>query len=297
MKKTAFNKILLISLAAVLLFSACASASDATPTDAPNPQPTTTTPPTPTEEIFAISVNGEKISAEELSLEIERVRAVDEQNGINRSDDERRAYTIDEMIGTTLLAQDAYVNGFVYTDSDHQIRVDELVAELGSIDSLNSWLIQNGYAQESFRQALEHAIAAAFTRDRITALVPTTGKQFHAQELLLYDLPTAEYYYNQYLAGADFNTLSLNIDPITRGDIGWFPLGYLPDPTIETAIAQMEVGQVSEIIEGEVGFYILKLLEVDENRNLSPDALIQAQKKALNDWIQQKRSESEIIIR
>lgn len=296
------RKIELLYISAVLvalLLSACGGAQGSTASEQPTAATITmaTVEPTPTEEIFALKINGETISEEELAGEIERIRATDELIGVQRSDEERRTFAIDELIGIILLAQDAYANGFTYTDADHQTRIATLVAELGSQSELDQWIDQQGYTPDTFRSTLERAVAAGYTRDRLVAQVPFSGKQYHVQELLLYDRPTAEYYYNQYLAGADFNTLASNIDPITRGDIGWFPLGYLPDPIIESAVSQMQVDQVSEIIEGNVGFYILKLLAIDENRELSPDALLQAQKKALNDWITTKRQASEIVIR
>lgn len=296
---TKYHRTLSSLLLVFFFITSCAKPAD-TPvisTQTAEVSATETIEPTPTVEDFAISINGEKISVEEMAAEIERVSTADEQAGIQRSDEERKQYAADELIGLTLLALDAFENGFTYTDQDHQEKLDDLSTRLGSQQALEDWLSNNGYTQESFRIALERSTAAAFTRDKIMDAVPTTAKQFHVQEMLLYDKPTADYYYNQYLALGDFNALASAIDPVTRGDIGWFPLGYLPDKVIEETVSQMAVGDVVGVIEGNVGFYILKLLEIDENKLLSPDALLHAQKQAINDWLDQKHSSSEIMIR
>jgi len=294
MKKT-FLTLITIAILSVGLIS-CSAQPAPVETSQPTPEATQTIAPTPTEEIFALSVNGEKISPEELDEEISRLQKAEEIAGIIRTDEERRNFALDELIGTLLLAQDAKEHGFQFTDEDFQNKKVELEAGLGSAQALEDWIQQNGYTQETFRASLERSLAAAFTRDRLMAEVPKTAQQYHLQVILLYDLPTAEFYYNQILGGADFNTLASTIDPVTRGDIGWFPIGYLPDPAIEQAVLQMKVDEVKGIVEGKVGFYILKLLEIESNRTLSPDALLQTQKLAIEDWLAQQKAESVIII-
>jgi parvulin-like peptidyl-prolyl isomerase len=44
------------------------------------------------------------------------------------------------------------------------------------------------------------------------------------------------------------------------GDIGWFAPGQLP-PELETAVAQLKVGEVSEIVEDRFGVHIIKVVE------------------------------------
>ena len=49
----------------------------------------------------------------------------------------------------------------------------------------------------------------------------------------------ARYFKNflmQLNGGADFDELALRADPLTRGDLGWVPRGYLLEPGIEEAL-------------------------------------------------------------
>ncbi|HWS24914.1 MAG TPA: SurA N-terminal domain-containing protein [Anaerolineales bacterium] len=289
--------LMLVTIAILNLFLvSCVTQTTPTETSQPTQEATQTIAPTPTEEIFALSVNGAKISPEELDNEISRLQKAEESAGITRTIEERKNFVLDELIGTLLLAQDAKQNGFQFTEADFQKKKAELESGLGSAQALEDWIQQTGYTQETFRESFERSLAAAFTRDRLMAEVPKSTQQFHLQIILLYDLPTAELYYNQILGGADFNTLASIIDPVTRGDIGWFPIGYLTDPAIEQAVLQMKVDEVKGIVEGKVGFYILKLLKIESDRPLSPDALLQTQKNAIEDWLTRQKAESEIII-
>ena len=81
---------------------------------------------------------------------------------------------------------------------------------------------------------------------------------------------------------------------MTRGDIGWFPKGYLPEKAVEDAAFSLEVGAYSPIISGEVGFHIIKLLERQPARALSPDARTTLQTHALEDWLASHRKQSSI---
>jgi peptidyl-prolyl cis-trans isomerase C len=101
---------------------------------------------------------------------------------------------------------------------------------------------------------------------------------------------------DQLKAGADFDQLAARNDPATRGELGWFPRGYLLDTKIEDAAFALQPGQYSDIISTEVGFDIIKVLERDPQHPLTPDAYLAMQEKALTDWLQQQRQNSKIVI-
>ncbi len=56
------------------------------------------------------------------------------------------------------------------------------------------------------------------------------------------------------------------------GDLGWFAPGDL-DAEFETALRALEVGGVTEILEGDGGYYILKLVEYEEPRTAELDEI------------------------
>jgi peptidyl-prolyl cis-trans isomerase C len=90
--------------------------------------------------------------------------------------------------------------------------------------------------------------------------------------------------------------LASSFDPVTNGDLGWFPRGYLSEPAIEEAAFGLQPGQYSVVIPTEIGFHILYLVERDAEHPLQPDARRAIQVKALQDWISERRDQSEIQI-
>jgi parvulin-like peptidyl-prolyl isomerase len=133
-------------------------------------------------------------------------------------------------------------------------------------------------------------------RDKIVTEVPSTAEQVHVQQILLYNQDTAQSFLLQLNGGADFDELASRADPKTRGDLGWVPRGYLLDPKIEEAAFNLTVGGHSDVITTDVGYHIVKVLEKDPNRALSPDAYLALQELALKNWIEQQRQQANIVL-
>jgi parvulin-like peptidyl-prolyl isomerase len=83
---------------------------------------------------------------------------------------------------------------------------------------------------------------------------------------------------------------------MTKGDLGWFPRGYLNDPTIEDTAFSLEPGQYSQVIQTAVGYHILYLLEKDPQHPLQSDARRVLQVKSIQDWLSERRKQSDIQI-
>jgi len=193
-----------------------------------------------------------------------------------------------------LLAQGAHDAGYMLEGTELDARIAALAEEIGGEEALSTWQASHGYTSESFHSSLKRAVEAAWMRDNILTNLSGTAEQVHAQQILLYNRETAEDVQEKLTAGADFGDLASAYEPNTSGDLGWFPRGYLLEASIEEAAFSLEIGQPSEIIETEVGFHILMVLEHETERPLSPDALLSLQEKALLDWLQAKREASTI---
>jgi peptidyl-prolyl cis-trans isomerase C len=264
----------------------------------PTPIPLTSTPlpPTETPVPMAITVNADGIPIEEFNAELARYKAAQAALGNTVSDDQALQTVRDDLISQLLLAEGAAEAGSVMDDAALQKRIDALASQIGGADKLTAWQQAHGYTEESFRVALKRAAAAAWMRDKIVSSVPSTTEQVHVRQILLYNEDVAKNYYNQLQAGADFDQLAAQVDPVTRGDIGWFPRGYLTEKAVEDAAFSLEAGKYSAIISGEVGFHVIKTLEIQADRPLSPDALLVLQNRALIDWIANRRQQSSIVL-
>jgi parvulin-like peptidyl-prolyl isomerase len=133
-------------------------------------------------------------------------------------------------------------------------------------------------------------------RDQIIAGVPLTAEQIHARQIVLPDEAQANDVLSRLQSGANFENLAAQSDPLMGGELGWFPRGYLFYPELETAAFTLQPGQYTSIIQTPIGFHILQVIERDPARRLSPDALLQAQKLALQKWLEEQLSQSKIEV-
>jgi peptidyl-prolyl cis-trans isomerase C len=284
------------ALILTLGLSACAPLSGPTATQTPALPTKTPVPPTPTPPPLAAVVNGEWITEAEFQAELDRFQAAGQvlENRVDSGD--AAQVVLDDLVSQVLLAQAAREDGFEITDADLGSRLEALASEIGGKDALAAWQSEHGYTDESFRSTLKRAAEAAWMRDKIITAVPGTAEQVHARQILLYNEDAARQVAEQLDTGARFADLAVLYDPNTGGELGWFPRGYLLEPELEEAAFRLEPGQYSDVIETEVGYHILLVLEHDPQHQLSPDAYLVMQEKALQDWLAQKRAESDIVL-
>lgn len=289
----------------ILLLSACQGNSETTPgglQNTPTPEtsgqvealPTETITPMP--EPLAMRVNGDGVIQAEFEALLVQLQLADDELGNQRSPEEQRQMVIDELIEQTLLAQAARRNGFNADDALVEIRIETLVAQTGGADAFNEWMTRMGYSPDSLRSALRRSLEAAWQRDQILASVPENVEQVRARQILVRFEETAQNLYRQLEAGVDFATLALQYDPLTGGDLGWFPRGYLTQSDVEQAAFNLQPGEYSPIIKTSFGFHIIQVVEREERHPLSSDARRMFQQKALDEWLANQRASAVVEI-
>jgi parvulin-like peptidyl-prolyl isomerase len=200
---------------------------------------------------------------------------------------------INDLINMTLLAQAAFSEGFQISD----LELNDRISSLDTDDlPLSDWLAATGFTEESFRGYLKRSIEAAWMRDEIINDVPLEMEQIHAQQMLFYDLTSAEITMETLNKGKDFSELASIHDPQTRGDLGWFPEGFLVLPDLDPILFELEIGETSDIIETKIGYHIIKVLDKDPNRPLDPAIRQLLKEKALADWLERRWKLSTIEI-
>lgn len=278
----------------VLLLASILTACGSVPADPPETAAPASEAPTPTVTSIpmAVMVNGEGIPVAEFEAELTRYRAVHPEASL----DQATSAVVDSFVAELLLSQGAEAAGFRLEDEALQARLEALADQAGGPEALAAWQSEHGYTPESFRQALRRQIQAAWMRDQIAASVPLTAEQVHVQQILLYNEEEARAVLARLQAGADFYELAAAYNPLTRGELGWFPRGYLPEPAFEEAAFTLQPGQVSDILQTEAGYHIILVVERAADRPLSPDARLALQYAALDAWLDQQRQQSTIIL-
>ena len=275
-----------LTLTLIFGLSACASfGTSNTPT--PTIPTATPLPPSPTPPPSVASVNGEYITIAEFEAELNRYKRVFP----DASSTEAKQIVLDDLITQFLLSQAAREENFEVTESDLQSRIDAL----GSPDAIAQWQSAFGYDDESFRIALKRSIESAWMRDNIIADVPKVMEQIHLRQILTYNEAEAQEVLQRLTAGEDFDELASFYDPVTNGELGWVPQGYLLNAKADEAVFALQAGEVSSIISTEAGFHIFKAVERND-QPLTPDALLTMQELALKNWIREQREKSEIVV-
>jgi parvulin-like peptidyl-prolyl isomerase len=232
-------------------------------------------------------VNGEYITISEFEAELNRYKTAFP----NIEDSQARQIVLDDLIAQYLLAQAARQENFEVTEADLQSRIDAL----GSAEAISQWQSAFGYDDASFRIILKRSIEAAWMRDKIIADVPNSMEQIHLRQILTYNEADAQLVLQNLNAGQDFDELAAIYDPITKGELGWVPQGYLLDSQADEAVFALQAGEISDIVSTEAGFHIFKAVERGEHE-LTPDALLTMQELALKNWLVEKRENSNIVL-
>jgi peptidyl-prolyl cis-trans isomerase C len=269
---------------------------ESTETPLISPEPSITPiPPTATPVPLAALVNGEGITLAEYKAEMSRFEASSSITGTILASD-TKTIVINELIDQTLLAQAAAENGYTVDDGELQDRINALKDQLGGAQALADWQDANGYSEVDFNRALKRSIEATWMRDKIIAEVPETAEEVHVFQILVPTSAEAEQIYASLQTGKDFMTIAGTYDPVTKGDLGWFPRGYLDEPAIDDAAFALQPDQYSTVIHTDIGYHILYLLERDSEHNLQPDARRALQENAMQEWLSEYKDQSDIQV-
>jgi len=299
-------KALIIIVGVALIAAGCGSSGSetATPQDFPtaainpieSPTPSASPTPTPIPIPAAAIVNGEVIPLSYFEHEVQRYKASFSEGETLPSDAEISEHVLNTLIEQQLLSQVARSSGYTFTEQMLEEKIANLLAELGSGSALTSWMQANFYDDAEFRMALRLGSEAAWQRDQIAASVPDAVEQVRARQIFSRTAEEAQYALASLNSGVSFDELAWRYSPETGGELGWFPRGYLLFPAIEEVAFSLPVGLHSEIIQTEIGYHIIEVMEHVDSYPLTTDAKLSLQAKALADWLQAERAKAQIEI-
>ena len=155
-------------------------------------------------------------------------------------------FTIEQLIRETIIEQQAAQRGIKISDQAVAMRITQLRDSAGAA-TFNQALARNGFSDQSFRdyeRALltEVALLQAMARQRADSAASDlkAGQSF--------DAVVTKYNDDQGTAAR-------------QGDIGWLRPADLPEPPLASAVATLQPGDVSGVVETNRGFVIARLLE------------------------------------
>ena len=148
------------------------------------------------------------------------------------------------------------------------------------------------------RLIVEPTLARQKISDQLMNEVPVRAEQVHAAHILVATSDAANEVLSRINSGEDFAEVAREVSTDTGtagtgGDLGWFPRGVMVDPFEEAAFS-LEVDQISEPVQSEFGWHIIKVLEKEQDRPIALATRQQLQSSVFVDWLTERRNEADI---
>ncbi len=157
-------------------------------------------------------------------------------------------------------------------------------AHMSEDDYIRLWI-----KPQMVRDQVNHAIISE---------VPQTAEQVNAAHILVATEDLANQLYEQATGGADFEALARtnSTDTVTAptgGQLGWFTRLEV-DPALAEAAFALEPGQISEPVQTEFGWQIVKVSDKEDSRPLTDSQYTLATTDATESWVEAQRAASDI---
>ena len=235
--------------------------------------------------------------------------------------------TLEDLIDDELIRQQAEEEGLTVTPTDvEQAITEDIRQELTvatqetltgteqlptptpvsqeQIDEVyNSILGNMKLSDASFRAIVGRGLLRGKLQDVLASRVPTTGLVANVQLIQTETEQDAVAAMERIEAGEDFAIVAQEVstDTLTAetgGDVGWVTAGQLITrygEALDAFVFSQEVGEPGTV-ESNGMFYVVLVLERDENGPLPSDILTQRQNSALTDWLEEQKSSPDVEI-
>ena len=226
---------------------------------------------------------------------------------------------LDELIEDVVVEKKAQEAGLsvTLTEAQDQIRSDvesSLAAQASSItstetisgptpvptaipasvvdQSLQTTLARMGLSSSSFERLVQRSMLRSKVSDLLASEVLSTGLMIHVQLIVTDTQAVADTAKQRIDAGEDFATVAKEVSSESQvqengGDLGWLAVDQLTSSygtALADAASTQEIGALT-VVQSDSRFYVLRVLERNENGTL-PDTVSQQRKSsALTDWL------------
>lgn len=209
-----------------------------------------------------------------------------------------REQTLGTLIDNLLVEQAAAAENEKLSNQQVDARLKSFVSDAGGTDKFNEYLAKNQLTLEDLCVTIRSSALSELMLDRITAKLPTRVEQVRVAHILFDKQEDADKALQQLQAGADFAAVAKQVskDEATRdngGELGWIPRDVMP-PEFEQAAFALQPGQISGVVQTQLGFHILKVLARDAAHALSPELIQNQKQNAFINWLQQQRDKAKI---
>jgi parvulin-like peptidyl-prolyl isomerase len=148
-------------------------------------------------------------------------------------------------------------------------------------------------------------VRPAVARQKVEAVlladVGQSAEQVHAAHILVDTKDLADQIYADLQAGSDFEQTAREQSNDTStaensGDLGWFTRGQMVKP-FEVAAFGLQPGQISQPVQTQFGWHIIKVYEHDPDRAMTDQQLQQYRDAIVTRWVDEQRAAMDISSR
>jgi parvulin-like peptidyl-prolyl isomerase len=233
--------------------------------------------------------------------------------------------TLDELIDDALVQQKAQQEGIAVTGAQVQQAIDDYVRQtafpeaqqtttetLPTATPVPQNLLDETYTKmlsamhlkdKAFRTIVEHSLLRGDVQDFLATQVPTTGLIIDVQ-LIKTETQTETLTAQQRIEGGeDFAVVAKEVstDTLTAengGNVGWVTSSQLSDrygTALGDFVLSQQVGQLG-VVQSDGAFYLVKVLDRNENGPLPEEVLTARKNSALTDWLTARKASPDVKI-
>ncbi len=278
--------------------------------------------PTPAPNPVVLTVNGTELHAADVSMMMGSIQQEVRRSGGTISQDDLVKAATQRLIEQTLLDQEARRRGLKPDEARVGKVFDQAVRSAGGPEKLEAELARAGMTPQDLRETFDNVdlVRVMIDRDirpKITVTDAEVEQAFkshpesfqipekvHARHIIIACKPDAdeatkkaarakaEAARKRVLAGEDFAKVAAEVsdDPAAKsgGDLGFFSREMMVKPFADAAFA-LEPGQISDVVETQYGYHVIKVEEKQPARAQTLDEVRDHLKQTL---IGQKIGES-----
>ncbi len=256
-------------------------------------------------EPLAARVNGQAIPLSQYQRQAQQSEVALIQQGVDPNSEQGkealkglREQVLAQLIDDALVEQEAKAQNIGISVNEVNDRVQQIINDAGSLEKFDQYLNNNQLTVQDLCQQIRANLFGEAMMARVTTNLPTRVEQVRVAHILFAKKEDADAALQKLNGGTDFAALAKQVsqDEATRdngGDLGWFPRDVMP-PEFEQAAFALAPGKTSGVVATQLGLHILKLLERDAARALSPELIQNQRLSVFSAWLEGLRAKSKI---
>jgi len=201
-----------------------------------------------------------------------------------------------------LIRQGAVTFGITVTDEEINERISEILFPGGEEvsqeefeESYQERLDVLDLSEAEFRELIKDDVLRTRLSEYMVGQAPEEALQVHVRGILVATEEEAQDVVDRLGGGEDFVEIALevSIDTASKeggGDLGWFPEG-LKAEEFDAVAFSAEPGTLSEPFSTQLGYWVIEVLEREDNRPIAEDARQQLGLAAFADWIDEEMTQ------